>query len=65
MEFSYENIRLGDLDIEFNYINFEIACNGDSKTIRLGMIEDEEEREYGRDQSRKIKLISKNTKVQS
>ena len=42
MEFSYENIRLGDLDIEFNYINFEIVCDGDSQTIKCGMIEDEE-----------------------
>lgn len=42
MEFSYENIRLGDLDIEFNYINFEIICDGDNQTIRCGMISNEE-----------------------
>ena len=42
MEFSYENIRLGDLDIEFNYINFEIVCDGDNQKIRCGMYEDEE-----------------------
>lgn len=42
MEFSYENITLGDLDIEFNYINFAIECDGDNQVIRCGMIEDEE-----------------------
>ena len=41
MEFSYENIRLGDLDIEFNYINFEIVCDGDNQIVKCGMIEDE------------------------
>lgn len=42
MEFSYENIRLGDLDVEFNYINFGIECDGDNQVIRCGMISDEE-----------------------
>lgn len=37
MEFSYENITLGDLDIEFKYIDLEIICDGDNKTIRCGM----------------------------
>lgn len=42
MEFSYENITLGDLDVEFNYINFGMVCDGDNQIIRCGMIEDEE-----------------------
>lgn len=42
MEFSYENITLGDLDIEFNYINFAIICDGDNHVIRCGMIDNEE-----------------------
>lgn len=42
MEFSYENICLGDLDVEFNYINFGIECDGDNQVIRCGMISDEE-----------------------
>lgn len=42
MEFNYEMITLGDLDVEFNYINFGIECDGDNKTIKVGMIEDEE-----------------------
>lgn len=42
MEFSYENITLGDLDVEFKYIDFEIACDGDNHVIRCGMIENEE-----------------------
>ncbi len=41
MIFSYENISLGDLDIEFNYINFEIVCDGDSREIRIELIENE------------------------
>ena len=41
MEFTYENITLGDLDVEFNYINFEIECDGDTKTIKIGMIADD------------------------
>lgn len=35
MKFSYENIRLGDLDVEFNYINFEIICDGDNLEIKI------------------------------
>lgn len=42
MEFSYENINLGDLDVEFNYINFAMVCDGDKQTVKCGMIEDEE-----------------------
>lgn len=42
MEFSYENITIGDLDVEFNYKNFGIECDGDNHVIRCGMIEDEE-----------------------
>lgn len=42
MEFNYENICLGDLDVEFNYINFAIECDGDNQVIRCGMISDEE-----------------------
>jgi hypothetical protein len=41
MEFSYENIKLGDLDVEFNYINFEITCDGDNQIIRVGLISDD------------------------
>jgi len=33
MKFNYEDIKLGDLDIEFNYINFGIICDGDKKQI--------------------------------
>lgn len=43
MEFSYENIRLGDLDIEFNYINFEISCDADNERIRVGKYDDAKE----------------------
>lgn len=42
MEFSYENITLGDLDVEFNYINFGIICDGDNRVIKCGCIDDEE-----------------------
>ena len=42
MEFSYENITLGDLDVEFNYINFGMVCDGDNQVIRCGVIEDEQ-----------------------
>mgnify|MGYP004491408681 CR=1 FL=1 len=41
MIFSYENVRLGDLDVEFNYINFEIICDGDNQKIRMGLIPNE------------------------
>ncbi len=47
MEFSYENICLGDLDVEFNYINFAIECDGDNQVIRCGVIEDEENKSKG------------------
>ena len=42
MKFTYENITLGDLDVEFNYINFGCVCDGDNQIIKCGMIEDEE-----------------------
>lgn len=42
MEFTYENIYLGDLDVEFNYINFGFECDGDNQIIKCGKIEDEE-----------------------
>lgn len=42
MKFDYKDITLGDLDIELNYRNFEILCDGDNHTVRVGMIEDEE-----------------------
>lgn len=35
MEFTYENITIGDLDVEFNYINFEIICDGDARRVRV------------------------------
>lgn len=40
MEFDYENITLGDLDVEFNYINFGIVCDGDHKIIKCETIEE-------------------------
>ncbi len=43
MEFSYENIRLGDLDVEFNYINFGLVCDGDKQKIIAETIEKLEE----------------------
>lgn len=43
MEFTYENITLGDLDVEFNYINFGMVCDGDNQIIKCGAIEDEED----------------------
>lgn len=42
MEFNYENITMGDLDVEFNYINFGMVCDGDNHIIRCGLIENEE-----------------------
>lgn len=42
MEFSYENITLGDLDVEFNYINFSMECDGDNKIIKCSKKEDKE-----------------------
>lgn len=42
MEFNYKDITLGDLDVEFNYINFEMVCDGDNHIVRCGLIEDEE-----------------------
>lgn len=41
MEFSYENITLGDLDVEFNYINFASECDGDNQRIKCGCIDEE------------------------
>lgn len=43
MEFTYENITLGDLDVEFNYINFGMVCDGDNQIIKCGTIENEED----------------------
>lgn len=40
MEFSYENITFGDLDVEFNYINFEFICDADNHVIKVGLIDD-------------------------
>ncbi len=42
MEFSYENIRIGDLDVEFNYINFGMICDGDNHIVKCELIEDKE-----------------------
>ncbi len=42
MKFSYENVTFGDLDVEFNYINFEMICDGDNHTVVCGCIENEE-----------------------
>ena len=41
MKFSYNDITLGDLDIELNYRNFEILCNGDKHTVTINTIENE------------------------
>ena len=45
MEFNYEDITLGDLDIELNYKNFEIICDGDAGKngmVKIGVIDNEE-----------------------
>lgn len=43
MKFSYNDITLGDLDIELNYRNFEILCDGDNHTVMVKTKEDMEE----------------------
>lgn len=40
MVFNYESIRIGDLDVEYNYINFGIECDGDKKVIIMGAKDD-------------------------
>jgi hypothetical protein len=41
MRFSYNEITLGDLDIELNYRNFGIVCDGDNHIITINTIENE------------------------
>lgn len=42
MVFNYESIRIGDLDVEYNYINFGIECDGDKQVIRMEAKDDTE-----------------------
>ena len=42
MVFNYESIRIGDLDVEYNYINFSAECDGDNQIIRMGVKDDTE-----------------------
>lgn len=41
MEFKYEDITIGDLDVEFNYINFSMICDGDNHIVKCGTMEKE------------------------
>lgn len=43
MRFSYKDITLGDLDIELNYRNFGMVCDGDKHTVMVKTIENMEE----------------------
>ena len=36
MKFDYKDITFGDLDVEYNYINFSAECDGDNQTIVMG-----------------------------
>ena len=40
MEFNYKDIRIGDLEVEFNYINFGFECDGDNHIVKCEMIQD-------------------------
>lgn len=42
MVFNYESIRIGDLDVEYNYINFGAECDGDNQIIKMGVKNDAE-----------------------
>ena len=42
MEFDYKNITFGDLDVEYNYINFGAECDGDKKVIIMEVKDDTE-----------------------
>lgn len=38
MKFNYNDVNLGDLDVEYNYINFDSVCDGDLKIVTTGSI---------------------------
>lgn len=42
MVFNYESIRIGDLDVEYNYINFGAECDGDNQVIIMEAKDDTE-----------------------
>ena len=42
MKFDYKDIRFGDLDVEYNYINFGAECDGDNQVIIMGVKNDTE-----------------------
>ena len=42
MEFDYKDVTFGDLDVEYNYINFGAECDGDNQIIRMGVKDDTE-----------------------
>ena len=42
MEFDYKEITFGDLDVEYNYINFGAECDGDKKVIIMEVKDDTE-----------------------
>ena len=42
MKFDYKDIRFGDLDVEYNYINFGAECDGDNQIIKVGVKDDTE-----------------------
>lgn len=44
MEFDYKDVTFGDLDVEYNYINFAMVCDGDNQIVKCGLIEDDTER---------------------
>lgn len=33
MKFDYKEITFRDLDVEYNYINFGVVCDGDNQVI--------------------------------
>ena len=35
MKFDYNEIRFGDLDVEYNYKNFSAECDGDNQIIKM------------------------------
>jgi len=42
MKFDYKNITFGDLDVEYNYINFGAICDGDNQVIIMEVKDDTE-----------------------
>lgn len=37
MKFDYDKVTFGDLDVEYNYINFSAICDGDNQIITMGV----------------------------